>query len=35
MLDRNVAVYAAFNVLVGVPHVMVNGDLNLGVAVLQ
>jgi hypothetical protein len=35
MLDRNVAVYAAFNVLVGVPHVMVNGDLNLGIAVLQ
>jgi hypothetical protein len=34
MLAPSFAVYAAVNVLVGVPNVMVNGDLNLGVAVL-
>jgi hypothetical protein len=34
-LDDNLAVYAAYNVLVGVPNVMVNGDLNVGIAVMR
>lgn len=34
-LDDNLAVYATYNVLMGVPNVMVNGDLNVGIAVLR
>jgi hypothetical protein len=34
-LDENLAAYAAFNLLMGVPNFMVNGDLNLGIAVMR
>lgn len=34
-LDENLALYAAYNVLVGAPNLMVNGDLNIGIAVLR
>ena len=34
-LDENLAAYVAFNVLAGVPSVMVNGDLNIGIAVMR
>jgi hypothetical protein len=35
MLDQNLAVYAAFNVLAGMPNFVINGDLNLGIAILR
>lgn len=35
MLDRYFAAYAALNVLVGLPNTMVNGDVNLGIALLR
>lgn len=35
MLDENLAAYAAFNLLAGAPNLMVNGDLNLGIAVIR
>jgi hypothetical protein len=34
-LDENLAAYAAFNLLAGAPNLMVNGDLNLGIAVIR
>ncbi len=34
-LRDGVSLYAAFSVLVGMPNVMVNGDLNMGVAVIR
>jgi hypothetical protein len=34
-LDDNLAIYAAYNTLVGAPNFMVQGDLNLGIAVMR
>jgi hypothetical protein len=35
MLSPGLGAYAAVNVLAGFPDFMVNGDLNLGIAVLR
>lgn len=34
-LDENLAIYAAYNTLVGAPNFMIQGDLNVGIAVLR
>ena len=35
MIDQTFAAYAAVNLLAGFPNFMVNGDLNLGIAILR